>query len=753
MKRHPLESLATKLSSFNSLDLLATIGALQLMPENADRTIRLEAFAHAAASLPERRGKRPIGRKQLYRFCNTKPLGNGLIPKAEDPCANLFTEAFPFHGGSFLVFPGIAGEATFILRHLMYAVFGQPDPFPDAAFAYQAQALLSGILTVSTTVAHRAGLYRGIAPVSVQNGKVVLPDQQRLDALKHTVVFSQEEFASLLDQAGVDIAALEGLIQQVGQVSLANYQVKHGELLTHPLIRTKTQIIVALPGTVVAATNHALIQMAVERGVGDELAKRYTQAAWNTLLEALSYLDMKPEPIPLPPLPTLPCSQDMLLRFDTDKLLYVFLLTDPFTDFKSHEVFGTWPVETLSTPLIERLRVIEEFVFSRSDASNELLFLSVVQGVGRWHEFRVSQSAEAPSFFLGMSVAALQTIAFLERGDPLVLWKFVRASWQLQDRMPVLAPTLLDEFAVYRSWDHHYPVPALAEPAIVQFPPHGEGELNREMLVQEDWHAIPFSSRSVVEVMRLYEKRGVPLYRLRGLWGAPKAVVVEGLPLPIWVIRASGEESGSDSASDFASEFLPTIAYWLWQFTPSLAPLIQSLAGVYTVLQIALIPPRVEDWQQQSADAPSQVEPPVELLPDRTNGVLHIMLSPALRPLFERGYNEGERELMRSVLQGVRAFLPEPERQGLDEDAITTMLDLHAPLGLKKMMFFLELNEAPDQDPRDLPPYRKVQQGDVKELVNEMMSSLAQEGLPTLRTREEWTGFYQRIVGMVGQVP
>lgn len=747
MKPHPLEVFAKKLSSYDPIDLLATIGALNLMPENADRAIRLEAFAHAAASLPERRGKPPIGRKQLYRFCNTKPLGNGFIPQSEDPCANLFTQAFPFHGGSFLVFPGNAGEATFILRHLMYAIFGLSDPFPDAAYGYQAQALLSGMLAVSTEIAHRAGLDRGIAPISMQNGKVVLPDQQRLDTLKQAVVFSQEEFAALLDQAGVEVTALDGLIQPVGQVTLRDYQVKHGNLLTHPLIRTKTQIIIALPGTVVAATNHTLIQMAVERGVGDELAKRYAQAAWNTLLEALSYLDIKPGSLPLPSLPALPCSQDMLLRFDTDKLLYVSLLTDPFTDFESHEVFGTWPVETLSTALKERLQVIEKFVFSQSGAANELLVLSVVQGSGRWHEVRVSQSAKAPSFFLGMSVAALQTIAFLERGDPLVLWKFVRASWQLQDRMPVIAPTLLDEFAVYRSWDHRYPVSALAEPVIVQFALHGEGDLNREMLVQEDWHAIPFSPQSAVEVMRLYEKHGVPLYRLRGLWGAPKYVAVEGLPLPIWIIGTRDEESESDAASDFASEFLPMIAYWLWQFTPSLTPLIRPLAKAYTVLQIVLILPKEEDWQQQADNVPFSVGSPLEVLPDRTTGVLQITLAPVLKPLFERGDNEGERVLMRAVLQGIRAFLPESERSGMDDDAITTILERHAPLGLKKMMLVFELNDAPDQDPRDLPPYRKVQQGDVKELVNEMTVALAQEGFPPLRVKEEWTGLYQRIVG------
>lgn len=45
-KENPLVALAQRLSKFNWLDLLAGVAALQLMPENADRSIRLEVLAH-----------------------------------------------------------------------------------------------------------------------------------------------------------------------------------------------------------------------------------------------------------------------------------------------------------------------------------------------------------------------------------------------------------------------------------------------------------------------------------------------------------------------------------------------------------------------------------------------------------------------------------------------------------------------------------------------------------------------------------
>lgn len=48
-----LTELAERLSPYDPADLLASVAALQLLPENADRTVRLEAFAHTIASLPD----------------------------------------------------------------------------------------------------------------------------------------------------------------------------------------------------------------------------------------------------------------------------------------------------------------------------------------------------------------------------------------------------------------------------------------------------------------------------------------------------------------------------------------------------------------------------------------------------------------------------------------------------------------------------------------------------------------------------
>ena len=752
MQKEPVEVLSEKLSVYDAVDLLATVGALQLVPENADRAIRLEAFAHAVAALPERSGKPPIGRQQLARFCNTRPLGNGWIPEAEDPCANLFTQGIPFHGGSFVVFPGSAPESIFILRHLMYTLIEEHDPLLHAEFVREAQDLLTGMLALSTAIASRAGLDRGVVPVSAENkAKVVIPEKGHLDKLKHAVRFSREEFVALLRAAGIDAAALQELTHPLGHVTLANYKVRHGELLTHPLIQTNDQIIVALPGALIAATNHALIDRAVRWGASEALAAHYNQAVWRTVAEALSYLEVREDASPLAPLPAVRCLRDRVARFDTDKLLYVLLVTDPLTAFDNGAVFGTWPPEDLSDLVIKRLADIEQHLFSLTDAPNEVLALVLIQGAGRWPNIMVHRSADAPSLFLCMSAADLQTIALLERGDPLSLWKYARAHWQLYDSMPVVAPSVLDEFSVYLSGGHCYLLPAsvLFEPHIIVLPTDEEGELNRRALLQEDWHAVSFSQSYAVEVMRLYEKPNVPLYRLHGLWGEPMAVVVEGLPLPIWATVAFGEDGKPEPLAAFESAFaagiLPAIVYWLWQFTPSLGPYLEPLATMYRTLRIEVTPPSQESWQQEAEEGASSKELLIELVRDMESGILRLIMPSAVRRIFEQRDNEGERMIMLAVLYGVREFLPEPQHSDLTDDIIRAIVDDSAPIGIKKMMLVSDLQSVPDQDSRDLSPYRIVQEADVNTLRREMLLSMSQVAFEP-HTAKDWNELYDHVV-------
>ena len=111
---NPLHDIRTIFDPYDRTDALATAAALQLVPENADRLIRIEAVAHTISSLPPAQGKPKISAPRIRNLLNSPPLSD-QVAMAEDPFPNPFVEEIAFFGGSYRVFPGLTDGATYVM--------------------------------------------------------------------------------------------------------------------------------------------------------------------------------------------------------------------------------------------------------------------------------------------------------------------------------------------------------------------------------------------------------------------------------------------------------------------------------------------------------------------------------------------------------------------------------------------------------------------------------------------------------------
>ncbi len=719
-----LLELAEQLSPYNSGDLLAAVAALQLLPENADRAVRLEAFAHASASLNDEPGKPRISLHRLRQIANTEPLGHeGAIASQEDPCDNALTEAFTFHGGMFIVFPGNIDESTFILHHLATALFLHPDPFPNPDFVNKAGALLSAVLVLSDEIARRAGLSRGVMPIFLgRNADVVVPNSQSLTQLKQAVSFNRAELDRLLAERNLPIFALDQLIVPLGEVSIADYQIDRGDLQTRPIVQMGYQFVVAIPSMLLVAARHELIRLAFEYHVEDELAKRYHSTVWSTVVQSLGYLGNILHPLPPPNTPNIPCCQGSFFNLDTDKLIYAILVTDSLEGYNLHYAFGRWLFQQVKPELIKHIQAVEEAVFNMSSPPNEVLFLILIQQIGRAVFWDYEGLEILPSSLkLSFTASGLQTIAFIEAGEPLTLWKYARMSWLVREQAHMIAMNELNEFFLYRKNGYSYYIPGLEYPAIINILPGGAGELRQEVLCQYDWHAVQsYLSDFVIDVITLYGTRTIPIYIPFSHPGRQTACLVEGLPLPVWITGLAPEDDEQQSLGDLYANFAHTIAYWLWQCTPSLRSLLQSLIPTYSQILIQLSLLSDEFWYRVGEQETPLNEAPIDLYVDSSNGMLCVTLRSSIRSLFATADNSGERRLMWHVLGGLRELLPVSRRDELSDRIIEQILNRHIPLGMKKRIVYFNVNAEPDLDPRNLPPFRKVQQADENELLDEL---------------------------------
>jgi len=725
-----LTGLVERLSPYDPADLLASVAALQLLPENADRAVRLEAFAHAVASLPDEPDKPHISLSRLRQFANSEPLGVSVAAH-EDPCDNAFTEAFTFHGGMYVVFPGIVDESTFALRYLAEALFLHHDPFPNPDYIRDAYVLLLAVLTLSNEIAYRAGLDHGIMPrYRGREASVVIPDTQRLNPLKRVVSFQRAELEQLLTEQNVPPSALDQLIVSQGEISVDDYQINAGELMARPIVQVSDQLIVAIPSMLLVAARHQLVRLAFEQNVEDALADRYNLAVWNTVVQSLGSLGNMPLQHPIPGLSDIPYCRGDLFTLDTDKLMYAMMITDSLEDYQLYFVFGQWPLEKVKAVIEEQFRLVEEYLFSMASPPNEVMFLLLFQSMGRVVFWNYNEFGElTSSLCLGLTAADLQTVSLLEAREPLVLWKYARMSWDVRKRTQIIAMGELNEFFAYRKYGYSYYVSDEPRPDLLNIQPGGAGELRQEVILKRDWHPVPFyHSNYAVEVTTVYDTPSVPIYVPTREIDQQPSFLVEGLPLPIWIVEPLLEDNEQGGLYGPYGNFANAIAYWLWQFTPSLQSPLRSLLATYQQIVINLSF-TTNGTMHDKENEGSTDETTITLDVDSTSGILYLTLHPSIRELLNNADNRGERTLMEYMLRGLRELLPEQNREELSDQVIMSILERYAPVGMKRMLLYFEVNASPDLDPRGLPPFRKVQKADENELLDELGDYLSSSEL------------------------
>lgn len=732
----PLQDLVQLLARYDPVDLAAIAGGLQLMPENAGRYLVLPALAHAVATLPADANKPKLSASNLRKLVKAEPLGKGYLVLAEDPFDFSFTESIAFRDGAYTVLPGNGVESiTFILRHIFAAI----DAIADSKygnFCREATSLAQAALTLIDAVAERAGLTYGVEPASEFRGPIVVPNISRLAELKESVTFSTSELSALLTAVNLNITAIDRLVLPFGSITVDSYRVGDGPAVACPVLFSDDAYVVVNPDNVLSALRHQVVCLAIEHGVKDDFASRYHSAIWQTVVDTFDYmrqdlvLDSDNDSIP-------PWLSEGLFSLDRDKLSYVALITDPLDSYDVNEVFGYWAAPSIERTMNKRLMNIQHHVLSSTNAPNELLSVFLSAGFGR--AVMVGSNGgdiaiDAP--LVGLAVSDLETIAEIENGERLAVWKFAKAYQNVRKTTSIAPTSMLNEYSYYRSNNYSYYLSDDATPSTIVLGEGGAGRLRMEVVPKRNWHAVEsYKPNEAVEVGTMHHTIAVPEYGPRSILKQNYEVLLEGLPLPVWILN----DERIDKNSPFFGvgiNFAELIAYWLWQFTPSLAEYLIHLAQRYSCMVIRLNITPDDPWFKRSS---AESNSPAELLAtlDLEEGVLDLEPQPGILRQFYSGDNAGEREFMRTVL-GYLVQFTNADDNSLTDDVISMLIETHAPLGRKKKMFLIVPDGEPPLDPGNLPSVRKLQQQEESDLLDQLGHYLRQETrLPIGRIRDD----------------
>jgi hypothetical protein len=601
---------------------------------------------------------------------------------AEDPADNLFAEEFTFYGGSYLVLPGIAEAAEFILANFCTGIFLAAKPNLPNDFRARAFRLIRASLMVLDNAARASGLRRGMAGDSNLGQNIYIPPANKLRHLKAAVTSDGERLSSILAPKNLSVEDLQPLVCAAGTVDLNVYTLASGQLQWTPFVQCGDELILAVPGMVTSAIRHTVLKWAVAEGIGAQLADCFHRAVWNSTMEALSWTRNEGMARPTPAL-AIPCATDGYFALDIDKVLYCLLITDPLVRFAADEPFAVWTADDLSDMIANRLSEIERDAFHRTPGPNELFCIVLLQGLGGSGSFGLNNTPYN-SKVLPITAAEFRLLSLLEGGDPLGIFNFVRARDRSNERFQIESTSVLDTYSIYRHKKQGFYVSDDAPPNFVMVPPGESHALKVELARERDFHAAKSPEGGTVEVTSLHSDASIPIYMPVHHQDQP-LLLVEGLPMPIWITARHNDLQ--EMRSQYA-QFVGAIAYWTWQMSASLSPLLQQLLTQRPLIVRLLIDPE-QPWIGAAPPAPES--PTVETQADSENMIIDLVLRPGLVPLMQTADNRGERELMLRILEGLASYLTAAGARAPTNERIQQIIDEAAPLGLKKMVMLLDI--------------------------------------------------------------
>lgn len=715
-----LDDLGVALSPYDSFDLLAKVGALRIDPRNAGRSTSLDALAHLVAAQDDAADGPLITRNRLEALLRNHLSAESMPGLMDDPPEQMFTEELVCTGGSYVVFPGLIDGNVDMLRWLLQAVLAVDSPLSIGAFRDQVMRTALLCLSVSDTIAQKAGFARGMAPAEEEKGDIVVATGEELRKRCDAVVFSQSELIDALPAPNSFQAIIEPLTADIGTVEWDAYSFDFGVLDHTPFVRAGHRYVVPNASGLVSGLRHRILRIAQEHDVLAELTRTYHLVVQREVTRLLSYWRSLPANVPLPLASSVGFSE-AVFSLDSDKVIYAQIVTDDVSDLGDHYDPSRWDTDQLNHDLELRNNEVLQHLAGLGFPSDRVLTLSVVESLGRSYVVGYA-SPDDDHLLLVMSANALKSITLLDAGDSLGLWKFARARRRIRNSTLVATWSPLIEYALYRAQNRGYYVSDERRPSGIFIDGAYGLDVRRRVAEQFDVHGVlgPDGTH-LAEVWSRYGN-GIPIYHLPPSSGNQQALVVEGnLPAPVWVI---GTEQADTRLQNLLVTLVSTVAYWIWQFDRLLGryicPLVDGHQNFIVALDLDLSVQWLDTMRDPRAEALMSV-PVISSCTPTEHGVTLALNSSLLVRSILQG-NEGERQLIRELFVALQETMNFEGRGTWDlpnDSEIDKAIDTIAPPGPKQM--FLATNDAiVAEEPEGIWQPRLIQEADQDEALDRL---------------------------------
>ncbi|GAB6138003.1 YecA family protein [Halanaerobaculum tunisiense] len=709
-------NLKDEFRDYKSMELITTLAGLEIYPENHSHIVRLDEALKVGCSFSELKGKE-ISNSQFEKTINDCLPADGYLGRQEDPVENLFTNNIIFHGGNYIVFPGITDGGSFILKNILNTIFDyNKELFPQEFVEVIWDSALA-ILTLSDEVAKRAGYSRYLDSPNEWGKDIEVPKEERFNQLKESVKFTREKIESLFENFNINFSALEPFIIRVGDDSFSKENPLKNPLFSSPFVEIDDKIILASPVSILVALRHFIFVLAKEYNILDLFASKYNEVVWDGIKENLKLMSFKRQPlIRLPTIEEEIPIKEGVYKFDSDKIAYVQLITDDATNYDIEDPYG---MGELSEKVIKTINDrIEEVINKLSDSfySNEIFLIIIIGGIGRIISFDIKVPFDEIKH-LSMSAENLDIITQLQECDNLTLWKYAESKEKLYKEAegepfsPII--NFLDRFSLYLDHEHSFYITDDKTPNFVNILPGYGIQLRIKASKINDEHAVLKGTPSHYITVRKRYKDDIPIYYPKGAIGISLEQLVKGYSQPLWIDAKPNINDISTELKNVYFQLIEMLSYWLWQLIPSLSSYLKKLHA--NPINVLVNLQNHNKWVSKLEDDFDKKEKNLDFGWKINNRTIVFNISSKIQSFLARKDNYGERLILDELLKSFNDMLKSyGYHNALNSKVRSSILDNHIPIGMKKKIFILNSEKSISLNSNHLPILRRLQKHDIQ---------------------------------------
>lgn len=742
-----LKLLRKYFGNYSKKELIATLGGLHLFPENQSHTIRLEVASRIANNLAESRYKEIISKRLKSELNRCLPT-LGEIGLMEDPPESLFTENILFHGGNYVVYSGNSISENFALSIFFESISQNRGIFPSD-FVLKIEGSSLALLTISDEISRRMNHTRNIETLATWRKGIFLPSDDQVKKAKSAVTFTKTDIDELFSLYGFDSTILNPFILHEKNTAFVENDFQNNLLQIKPLVQIDKGIMVLSPSSIISAIHNFIISISKERNLNCQFIEKYKETLWEHVQHYFDILFFSPSKLDLPQLEENVSIKEAIYTIDYDKVAYVQLIVgNPIIASEINLEDGR--TTRIQKAISERDKRVTEWLFNTYGLDeNNILHVKVLNAIEGVSTFIFEINSK--QLELLMSVEDLKIISELAEFDGLTLWKYAKAAKEV-----TLSPlnSFLDSFSVYykNSYSFHlakHKRNKTEKPVISLLPGSGIDLKSKTIRTLDRHGALIGNPAHYTSVIRRHTNDKIPIYTPDSSLRGEFYQLIEEYNQPIWICPSSKYVNNAINYEFHVllSQFIDTIAYWVWQLTPSLehhlAPLGNKPISIEVFVEESSKWYSFEDTEGETNDLDLDFKWKID------NYKIELFIPYSINRLLMKPHNLGERLMLDALMCAFGEMLELAKLTNtLNDSERYIILDKHAPLGSKKKIFSVNSGKHASLDKRFMPNLRTIQDHDVQEQMD-WLANILSEKLKindTYKTKKECTEICNIIV-------